>query len=133
MKRRETRQRHLVLEAVYSREDHPSADEIYLQVRTRDSKISRGTVYRNLNCLADDGEIIRVKVPGADRYDRRRDCHYHLICKGCGAVRDVSLPYRAELDKLAAEESGYAIRRHRTVFEGLCPNCQKQRNAEKDE
>lgn len=124
--RRDTRQRKIVLETVRAHSDHPSADQIYLEVRAIDSRISRGTVYRNLNCLSDEGEINRVKIPGADRYDCRIDIHYHLICTECNAVIDAPLKYLPELDQAVAETTGYTIHRHRTVFEGLCPKCEKK-------
>lgn len=121
---RNTKQRQLVLEAVRERRDHPSADQIYLDVRGKDPRISRGTVYRNLNLLEENGEILHVKVPGVDRFDWRVDCHYHLLCTGCGAVSDVPCEYHAELDGDLAQKTGYRIARHRTIFEGLCPVCQ---------
>ena len=86
--RRNSKQRQLVLEAVKARRDHPTADQIYLDVRARDDKISRGTVYRNLGLLSDEGQISQVRVPAADRYDLRQDRHYHLFCTGCGRVFD---------------------------------------------
>ena len=124
MPTRDTRQRRLVLEAVRSRADHPSADDIYLAVREKDERISRGTVYRNLNVLAEAGEITHVKVPSADRYDLRREKHYHLFCVGCGAVCDAPADYREELDRQVARATGFAVERHRMIFEGLCPACQ---------
>ena len=42
--KRTTRQRLQVLEAVRARRDHPTADQIYLDARQEDGKISRGTV-----------------------------------------------------------------------------------------
>ena len=69
MQYRNTRQRKIVLEAVQEHHDHPSADQIYLEIRAKDPRISRGTVYRNLNILSEEGQITHVKVPGADRYD----------------------------------------------------------------
>jgi len=129
---RNTRQRQLVLDAVRARRDHPSADQIYLAVRTQDGHISRGTVYRNLNLLEENGEILHVKVPGVDRFDSRVDYHYHLLCTGCGAVCDAPLPYHAELDRDLAGATGFEISRHRTVFEGLCPACRTSLGAEKD-
>lgn len=121
--RRETRQRQIILDAVRKNCNHPSADQIYLEVRAVDEKISRGTVFRNLNCLSDDGEINHVKVPGADRYDCRLERHYHLICTACGAVMDAPLEYKAELDQKIADTTGFSITRHRTVFEGICSRC----------
>jgi Fe2+ or Zn2+ uptake regulation protein len=105
------------------------ADEEYGRRMTEalgleDPRISRGTVYRNLNLLEENGEILHVKVPGVDRFDWRVDCHYHLLCTGCGAVSDVPCEYHAELDGDLAQKTGYRIARHRTIFEGLCPVCQ---------
>lgn len=123
---RNTRQRQLVLDVVRAHDDHPSADQIYVEVRALDEHISRGTVYRNLNLLAASGELLHVKVPSADRFDYRLDFHYHLMCVGCGAVCDAPLPYQSELDQHLTADTGYLVERHRTVFEGLCPVCRKQ-------
>lgn len=123
---RNTKQRQLVLDAVLARCDHPSADQIYLDVRAIDNKISRGTVYRNLNVLARQGEVLSVKLPQKDRYDSRFDTHYHLLCTECDAVSDVPIQYCDSLNIQAAEKTGYTIERHRAVSEGLCPDCQQK-------
>lgn len=122
---RNTRQKQMVLDAVRARCDHPTADQIFLDVRAADNRISRGTVYRNLSQLSDAGEINHVKVPGADRFDGRLELHCHLICTGCGAVCDAPAPYSEQADRALAEKTGYRIARHRTVFEGVCPACQQ--------
>ena len=77
VQRRNTRQRKLVLDAVRQSYNHPTADEIYNAVREQDDKISRGTVYRNLNLLADAGEILSIKTPGGSRFDRTIEPHAH--------------------------------------------------------
>ena len=57
-----------VLEAVRERCDHPTADEIFADVRERAPRVSRATVYRNLRTLARDGQILTIPVAGsADR------------------------------------------------------------------
>lgn len=124
-RRRNTRQRQLVLDAVRSRCDHPSADQIYLAVRAVDEKISRGTVYRNLKVLVRQDKVLQVKLPGIDRFEAQSAKHYHLTCTKCGAIKDLPSPYREDLDEQAAKKTGYVIDRHRTLFEGVCPNCQK--------
>ena len=124
---RNTKQRQLVLDAVRARCDHPSADQIYLDVRAIDGRISRGTVYRNLNVLVQQGEVLQVKLPHTDRFESHLDTHYHLLCTGCGAVCDVPMPYHENLDQQAAEKTGYVIERHRAVFEGRCPDCRRKK------
>lgn len=125
MQRRNTRQRDLVLQAVMSLHDHPTADDIYTFVRTQDSHISRGTVYRNLNLLAEEGAIIDVKIPGGSRFDYRTDDHAHLYCSECGRVLDVPNPFTTEEARKLEAVSGYAHITHYTMFSGICPECQK--------
>ena len=126
--KRTTRQRLQVLKAVRARRDHPTADQIYLDVRREDGKISRGTVYRNLAELAAQGEITHARLPGADRYDLRQDQHYHLYCTRCGQVVDAPISYRPEDDAAVEQATGFRIARHRLVFEGLCPACAAAEN-----
>ena len=127
---RMTKQRQLVLDAAQARHDHPTADQIYLETRKADARISRGTVYRNLEQLSHAGALLHVKVPGADRYDCRLDRHYHLVCTGCGAVCDVPMAYQDTVDKQVMEQTGFAVERHRMIFEGLCPACRKAQDRE---
>lgn len=124
--RRETKQRQMVLQAVQARKDHPTADQIFNDVHKLDPKISHGTVYRNLNLLCEEGLICHVRVPGADRYDLRTDLHYHMFCVKCKKVIDAPHPYKPYLDEEIAKRSGYKIIRHRLIFEGVCPECQKK-------
>lgn len=120
---RNSKQRQIILDAVRARCDHPSADQIYLDVRAKDNKISKGTVYRNLGILSEMEEILNVKVPAADRYDLRIDQHYHIYCTGCGKTFDAPINYNSEYDEQVKEATGFQIHRHRLVFEGLCPEC----------
>ena len=85
---RMTRQKQLILDIALAHHDHPTADQIYAEVRAIDGRISRGTVYRDLEQLSAAGILLHVKVPGADRFDCRLDRHYHLICKHCGGDGD---------------------------------------------
>ncbi|MDO4565431.1 MAG: transcriptional repressor [Clostridia bacterium] len=125
---RMTKQKQLVLSVAQAHCDHPTADQIYMEVRAIDGRISRGTVYRNLEQLSETGNLLHVKVPGAGRFDSRLEYHYHMVCKNCNAVHDVPFEYRRELDELLFEKSGFKVERHRTVFEGLCPDCAKKLN-----
>ena len=123
MERRNTRQRQLILEAVRSHCDHPTAEQIYRDVAEQAPTISKGTVYRNLSVLAQEGELTQVEAPDASRFDLRQDRHHHLVCSACGAVVDAPVVYQEQLDTLAARESGFIVTGHHTIFQGLCPSC----------
>ncbi|MDR2476423.1 MAG: transcriptional repressor [Treponema sp.] len=121
--RRSTNQRELVLAAICEG-NHLSAREIF-EIVSQKARMSFGTVYRNLQILVEEGEIIAVQTdPNVLRYDRRRVPHYHLHCKKCGKVYDMSLPYHRELDTKARETSSFLIESHTISFEGLCSDCQ---------
>lgn len=124
---RMTKQKRLILEIAQSHHDHPTADQLYLEVRAADGRISRGTVYRDLEQLSESGDLLYVKVPGANRYDSRLDYHYHIVCRSCGAVCDVPLPYQYETDRQLSAQTGFQVERHRTIFEGVCPACLRDR------
>lgn len=50
--------------------------------------------------------------------------YYLLFCEECGTVYEVPVSYFKNLEKQAVEKTGFVIIRHRTVFEGLCLECQ---------
>lgn len=124
MDRRNTKQKEIVLNAVRSRMDHPKAEDIYNDVNKVDSKISLGTVYRNLDILEEEGKINEIVIPGANRYDLNLNLHNHFICEKCGKVFDISLKYDCSLDNIVSEE-GFSIKSHQTVFKGLCKECRE--------
>ena len=120
---RNTRQRALVLEAVRSLRNHPTSADVYEAVREKHPSISRATVYRNLNVLTEQGEVLHIPVAGgADRYDFRCDCHYHAICRECGVVYDVEMPSE-ELLSSVRDTHGFQIEGFDIIFTGLCPDC----------
>ena len=90
--------------------------------REVDPTISMGTVYRNLNLLAEQGKILRIKVPGgADRYDGIIEPHNHAVCTKCGMVMD----YTYSFDDLSRslEESGFKCEELNITVRGTCKNC----------
>ena len=125
--RRNTRQRELVMDAVRSLANHPTANEVYEYVHARDEHVSMGTVYRNLNLLAESGDILSVQAPAGCHYDFRNAKHAHVVCTQCGRMDDAMFEYDADADRRAEADSGYKVAGHCLVFEGICPVCQKLR------
>lgn len=133
MKRR-TIQRSLVLEAVTQLRNHPTAEEVYQYAVRHNPNISRGTVYRNLSQLAEEGAIRRIPVPNAsDRFDFTTSAHYHIVCRSCGRFEDAPLPYNGQADEQVAQATGWQCDGHGIIFEGLCPACIQKNVTEKQE
>ncbi|MBO7517028.1 MAG: transcriptional repressor [Spirochaetia bacterium] len=119
---RYSKQRELVLRTVKDHLTHPTALEIYGLTREKDPTISMGTVYRNLNLLAEQGKILRIKVPGAaDRYDGITEPHNHAVCTSCGMVMDYCFDFE-DLSR-SLEKSGFKCEELNITVRGTCKNC----------
>lgn len=125
--RRITKQRQVILEELRQLKTHPSADEIYKVVRRRLPRISLGTVYRNLEVLAQMGEIQKLELSGSiKRYDWNTNKHYHIRCVRCDRVDDAPIAPLKQLEGELYESTVFEIIGHNLEFTGLCPECSKE-------
>jgi Fur family peroxide stress response transcriptional regulator len=119
-----SRQREAIKEYLAHTKEHPTADTVYMNIRSTQPNISLGTVYRNLNMLADQGEILKLNCQdGCDRFDGNPKPHYHFLCRGCGRVLDLEMEDIDHINEIAASNFGGTVEGHVTYFYGMCPNC----------
>jgi Fur family ferric uptake transcriptional regulator len=122
-----TTQRQIILEELSKVKTHPTASELYDMVRKRLPRIGLGTVYRNLELMAENGMILKLEVGGTQkRFDATTDTHYHIRCSNCGKVDDIDTPVMDDLVREAAAATSYEVLGHHIEFSGLCPACQKK-------
>ena len=122
--RKVTPQRQGIIRALEDDNRHPSAEMVFEAVRSHMETISLKTVYQTLNDLADLGEIQALDLgTGALRFDPNVERpHHHLVCRGCGEVRDVFTDIGGlELPESAAH--GYDVDSAEVIFRGTCDRC----------
>ena len=125
MATRNTVQKSIVLQALHELANHPTADAVYDHVHASHPSISKATVYRVLNKMSDEDQILRVRINnGADHFDHQVFPHYHVRCIECGRVDDVIIPLLSEVEEQAVEASLYLITGCSLQFDGICPACQ---------
>ena len=123
--KRLTTQRQIILEELAKLKTNPTASEVYDMVRKRLPRIGLGTVYRNLELMAENDMIRKIEVGGTqNRYDAITKPHYHIRCSRCGKVDDIDVEINDDLVKGAAKSCLYQIQGHRIEFSGVCPDCQ---------
>ena len=116
-----SRQSKLVLQILRESEGHLTAREIYEQARRTMPNISLGTVYRDLNSLAERGEISTVEIPdGANYFDKTVAPHDHLICSRCGRIRDLD---REPITGVLERTLGVKLERYSLAAYYLCDEC----------
>ena len=120
---RNTVQRQIILDTIGGFDIHPTVDELYGEIRKRHPSISKTTIYRNLRQLAHGGQIGRVALDDADRYDKRTDSHYHFQCKRCKTIFDVDINRIDGIDGEVRVKYGFDVEGHDIVFRGVCRNC----------
>lgn len=117
----------MVLSAVNELHSHVTADQIYHYIKAKYPSIGRGTVYRNLGILVEEGKVRKVEVQdGSDRFDFTLENHYHVECVKCGGVFDVDMDVISELEKKIKDTHGIQYLSYDIFFKGICPECQKK-------
>jgi len=122
-----TVQRRTILEAMLDRDDHPTAEQVYEDVRDRIPGLSRTTVYRVLDALVHLGAITKACHPGGvARFDAKTEQHHHLVCLRCDKVRDI---HDDDLDALQLPDTrhfGFELADFRVQLRGICSDCRKE-------
>jgi Fe2+ or Zn2+ uptake regulation protein len=119
-----TEQRSAVYRYLLSTEAHPTADDVFTNVRSEIPDISLATVYKSLETLVGCGLAAKLTYgDGSARYDGRTDPHPHARCLDCGAVLDV--PGRLDGAALAGlgPLPGFAVEGYRLELVGHCDHC----------
>lgn len=127
---RMTRQRRAILKELRNSSSHPTVQEVFAAVRKELPRISLGTVYRNLDVMAERGLVRKLEVGGSQkRFDGDTSDHHHVRCVECNRVADVELAEIPELETRLRDSAGFEVRGYRVEFLGLCPRCRENRGA----
>lgn len=123
-----SKQREEILNLLKNSCSHPTADEIYLDLKKMNSTASKGTVYRNLDFLCKKDLIKQISVEsGPNRYDYMHKPHHHIVCKKCGKVYDFDFDIdilslkSAILEQTKSEMCGNDV-----SVQGICKTCKEQ-------
>ena len=127
---RMTRQRAVILEELRKTKSHPTADELYSIVRERLPRISLGTVYRNLDFLADSGEIRRLEAAGSTK--RFDGGHFLASARALPALRAYrrcdAAPGHVPRWTASRWRAFFSIVGSRIEFDGICDECAGRQN-----
>ncbi len=126
---RVTRERLRLFDEIFTQHGHIDADRLYRSLREQGRKISRATVYRNLELLVECG-LVRRQLLGQNRYLYEHvhpgQAHDHLVCRECGRVVEFISPAISALQREIARAHGFDPAEHTLQISGICTDCAEQ-------
>ncbi|MCC6485734.1 MAG: transcriptional repressor [Armatimonadetes bacterium] len=127
-----TRQRVAIVDLLDNAADHLDAKKLLEQAKRRVPDIDKTTVYRTIRRLRqlgliDELDLLHFRHDG-HFYELAPDkMHLHIVCTGCGQVREASPQAWADVEREIQAQTGYTIEMARCEVGGYCPECQKKR------
>ena len=112
---RYTAQRQAVWDEIKKSNEHRDAEDIYLQLKSKNNNVSRATVYRTIDVLVKNHLVRKMDLgDGRNLFEPRLndEHHDHMICLDTGKIIEF---YDEDLENLQdkiAEKHGYKIVRH---------------------
>jgi Fur family transcriptional regulator, ferric uptake regulator len=123
---RVTGERLALLDEIFTQHGHVDAEELLAGLRHRGLKISRATVYRNLELLVESG-LARKQRLGRRRFLYEHlhsgQRHDHLVCSDCGRVVEFMSPGIAALQAEICRAHHFVPTVYQLQINGLCEVC----------
>ena len=124
LKRRNTLQKTKIKEYLDSVYNHPTAEEVYKQVKKDIPSITLATVYRNLNILVDEGQAMKITLDKEAHFDGHVESHVHLICDACENIEDLyDEKIFDEVSKLLDQKTDFNFKEIDLQVVGTCNKC----------
>ena len=129
---RKTPERFAILQEILNTDKHFDVEMLSEKMAESGYKVSKATIYNNLELLVDCGIVMRNVFTDRTMYERSdgRSQHMHLVCTECGKVKDAK---DAELMRYLVTKKFSAFNTERisvTVY-GVCNNCMRKNKKRK--
>ena len=126
-----TKQQQAILQGLQQHGETPvSASELAEELCQDGYRVSLATVYRQLEKLAETGQIHRVETENAAlyRFCSSQESHACLLlrCSACGWTEHLESPAAQDFYQKLENEFHFRVDPRRTTLTGLCARCIKQ-------
>ena len=119
-----TPQRIAVCRFALNSRDHPTAQQVYDEVRKIHPTVSLATVYKTLGLLKDLNLIQELNLPqGQARFDSYMKPHVNLICLKCGSIADLDDNSATEITRKVATAAKFKPKGQCIDIFGICRKC----------
>ncbi len=104
-----------------------SAQDLYVELRSREQSMGLATVYRGLEALKLEGMVqVRTLPNGEALYSLVQEDRHHLTCVQCGSSIPIDECPVHNLEEQLHKSYQFKIYYHMLEFFGLCTQCQAE-------
>jgi Fur family ferric uptake transcriptional regulator len=123
---RVTPERLALFDEIFEQNRHIDAEALLASLHSKGHRISRATVYRNLDLMVDSGLVRKVRL-GQRRllYEHVHpgQNHDHLVCRQCERVVEFVSPAISAMQREICRAHGFSPDHHQFQILGLCQSC----------
>lgn len=122
-----TSQRIAIMKLLEGRTDHPSAEQLFLELKSEHPTLSIATVYSTTQLLAQASMLRILSIDEKKVYfDPNTTPHAHFMCRECKKITDIPMDFSRTADQITPDLGIAEVDSTEVFYYGTCSECREK-------